>query len=81
MVSLPSEGRLAKPGTGELGVLNEGRVVVVLRAQTARARGESREEIKRQGGKRRGVSEKEGVSQPKALTGLNTVLGQQIIGA
>lgn len=33
---------------------------------------------KRGGG---GVAGEEGVSQPEALTGLNTVLGQQIIGA
>lgn len=78
-----SRGRLAKQGTGRLDVFSEGRVRESsggTQAQTARVRGESREK-RRQGGKRRGVSEKEGVSQHKALTGLNTVLGQQIIGA
>lgn len=67
MVSLPSGGRLAKPGTGELGVLNEGRVVVVLGAQTARARGESREGKKTAGRKEEG-GVREGRGEPAQST-------------
>lgn len=48
--------------------------------ETAGERGKSRDKKKRQG-KRGRVAKEEGVREPEALTGLNTVLGQQIIGA
>lgn len=44
-------------------------------------RGEKRSKKKDREKRGGGVAGEEGVSQPEALTGLNTVLGQQIIGA
>lgn len=80
VVSFPSWGRLAEHRTGAAGCAQPRESSGSAWDQTARVR----KRVERKEGwekKEEGVSEREGVSQPKALTGLNTVLGQQIIGA